>query len=256
MPPAHHAHKLNPKEWSIDDFEIGKRIGTCQHGQVLLAREKRSKFIVALKELQKKSLTDAATQEQLRIEIEIQSHLRHENICHLYGFFYDEKRIYLILEFSTGGQVYQELIKAPERRFDEARSAEYVYQVLQALKYLQSKRVIHGDINPKNLLNCQGTIKLSNFGGSCHIPEERKTTNAKSSALGHRSPETVASQPRYDNSADIKSLAYLTFFFLTGDSPPFPGDLSQDCPNACEPEPPGFSDSAAFPDAVFPDHIS
>ena len=66
-----------------------------------LAREKKSHFIVALKVLHKSQLTKAGVEHQLRREIEIQAHLRHPNILRLYGYFYDQNRIYLILEFAA-----------------------------------------------------------------------------------------------------------------------------------------------------------
>ena len=84
-------------------------MGRGKFGHVYLAREKRSKFIVALKILYKKQLISSKVEHQLRREIEIQSHLRHENVCRLYGFFWDEKKIYLILEYATEGEVYKEL---------------------------------------------------------------------------------------------------------------------------------------------------
>ena len=56
--------------------------------------------------------------------------MRHENICRLYGFFWDEKKIYLILEFATGGELYKELIDSPNRRFEESKAADYIYQII------------------------------------------------------------------------------------------------------------------------------
>ena len=67
-------------------------------GSVYLAREKEHKYIVALKVLHKKQLVKAGMEHQLRREIEIQSHLRHKNILRLFGYFWDDKRVYLILE--------------------------------------------------------------------------------------------------------------------------------------------------------------
>lgn len=80
---------FNLKEWSIEDFEIGNPLGRGKFGHVYLAREKRSKFIVALKVLIKKHLVKNKVEPQLRREIEIQSHLRHDNILRLYNFFWD-----------------------------------------------------------------------------------------------------------------------------------------------------------------------
>ena len=115
-----------------------------------LAREKRSKYIVALKVLFKNQLQQSHVEHQLRREIEIQSHLRHPNILRLYGYFYDHNRVYLILEYAARGELYKELQKS--KRFSEKRSATYIASLAKALVYCHKKHVIHRDIKPENLL--------------------------------------------------------------------------------------------------------
>ena len=93
--------------WKLSDFEIGRPLGKGKFGNVYLAREKRSKFIVALKVLFKSQLQKAHVEHQLRREIEIQSHLRHPHVLRMFGYFYDETRVYLILEFAPRGEMYK-----------------------------------------------------------------------------------------------------------------------------------------------------
>ena len=130
--------------WQLSDFEIGRPLGKGKFGNVYLAREKRSKFIVALKVLFKSQLQKAHVEHQLRREIEIQSHLRHPHVLRMFGYFYDETRVYLILEFAPRGEMYKALQKQPEGKFDEKRTAKYVYQLADALVYCHSKKVTHG----------------------------------------------------------------------------------------------------------------
>ncbi|KAB0401783.1 hypothetical protein E2I00_019996, partial [Balaenoptera physalus] len=103
------------RSFTIDDFEIGRPLGKGKFGNVYLAREKKSRFIVALKVLFKSQIEKEGVEHQLRREIEIQAHLqygmqpdassvsspRHPNILRLYNYFYDRRRIYLILERKT-----------------------------------------------------------------------------------------------------------------------------------------------------------
>ena len=86
-------------DWTFDDFEIGKPLGRGKFGHVYLARTKESKFVVSLKVLFKHQLLKSNITHQLRREVEIHSHLRHQNVVQFYGFFYDEQKIYLILEY-------------------------------------------------------------------------------------------------------------------------------------------------------------
>lgn len=92
------------QKWTLTDFDIGKPLGKGKFGNVYLAREKKSKFLVALKVLFKSAIKDFNNEHQVRREIEIQSHLRHPNILRMYGYFHDESRVYLILEYAPYGE--------------------------------------------------------------------------------------------------------------------------------------------------------
>lgn len=59
----------------------------------------------------------------------------------MFGYFYDETRVYLILEFAPRGEMYKALQKQPEGRFDERRTAKFIYQLADALEYCHSKKV-------------------------------------------------------------------------------------------------------------------
>lgn len=92
------------QKWTLSDFDIGKPLGKGKFGNVYLAREKKSKFLVALKVLFKSAIKNFNNEHQVRREIEIQSHLRHPNILRMYGYFHDESRVYLILEYAPFGE--------------------------------------------------------------------------------------------------------------------------------------------------------
>lgn len=101
--------RFDPSEWSVDDFEFGLPLGRGKFGHVYLAREKKSKFLVAIKILYKQQLLKYNCIKQLAREIEIQAHLNHPNILKMYGFFYDADKIYLILEWAPAGELYHDL---------------------------------------------------------------------------------------------------------------------------------------------------
>ena len=135
-----------PKEWSMDDFEIGRSIGRGRFGHVYLAKEKKSGFIVALKIMKIEQILKDESQYLLRREIEVQSQLKHRNILRCYGYFWDENIICFILEYASEGELYQHLKAQPKRRFSEKRTAFFLSQIISAFKYLHSKNILHRDL--------------------------------------------------------------------------------------------------------------
>lgn len=181
-----------------------------------LAREKSSKYIVALKVLFKHQLQQSHVEHQLRREIEIQSHLRNKNILRLYGYFYDSNRVYLILEYAAQGELYKELQRC--NQFSESRTATYIMSLAKALSYCHSKHVIHRDIKPENLLlGLKGELKIADFGWSVHAPNSRRQTLC--GTLDYLPPEMIEGNG-HDAAVDIWSLGVLCYEFLVG-SPPF-----------------------------------
>jgi aurora kinase, other len=204
------------KRWCLNDFEIGKPLGRGKFGSVYLAREKETKYIVAIKVLRKSQLLKAGVEHQLRREIEIQSHLRNRNILRMYGYFYDDRRIYLILEYSPGGELYKRLTH--KGNFSEQTSAKYIRDLALALDYCHSKHVIHRDIKPENLLiGAHHEIKIADFGWSVHAPTSRRNTLC--GTLDYLPPEMVEGR-EHDEKVDIWSLGVLLYEFLFG-GPPF-----------------------------------
>jgi serine/threonine protein kinase len=201
--------------WSRSDFEIGRPLGKGKFGRVYLAREKQSKYIVALKLLSIKQLIESGAQHLLRREIEIQTHLRHKGVVRLFGFFWDEKRIYLILEYCPRGELYKELQN--RRRFSEQKAANYVEQLASTLVYCHAEKVIHRDIKPENLLiGYRGELKLADFGWAIHAPSMTRQTFC--GTLDYLAPEMVRSEP-YTNAVDLWALGVLAYELITGRAP-------------------------------------
>ena len=66
------------------------------------------------------------------------------------GYFWDEKRVYLILEYSPKGEIYHELLS--RKRFSERRAAAYILRIADAIDYCHNMHVLHRDIKPENIL--------------------------------------------------------------------------------------------------------
>nr|XP_043611324.1 serine/threonine-protein kinase Aurora-3-like [Erigeron canadensis]XP_043611325.1 serine/threonine-protein kinase Aurora-3-like [Erigeron canadensis] len=208
--------------WSINDFDIGHPLGKGKFGRVYLARESKSKYIVALKVIFKEQVEKYKMHHQLKREMAIQTSLRHPNVLRLYGWFHDNEKIYLILEYAHGGELYKELRR--RRHFPEKQAATYIASLTQALAYCHEKHVIHRDIKPENLLlDHEGRLKIADFGWSVQSKNKRHTMCG---TLDYLAPEMVENKA-HDYAVDNWTLGVLCYEFLYG-VPPFETDSQAD----------------------------
>ncbi|CAO3688384.1 unnamed protein product [Umbelopsis vinacea] len=163
--------RLRKTDWCVDDFDVGQHIGSGKFGRAYIAMEKKSKHVVALKILQKDEIQTAQVFPFLKREIEIQGHLRHQNILRLYGYFHDDQNVYMVLEYAPNGDLYQMLRE--KKRLSERQTALYMVQITDALIYLHTLNVTHRDLKPENV-GQDGLLKLADFGWAIHDPKPRQ----------------------------------------------------------------------------------
>lgn len=208
---------------TLQDFEIGKVLGKGKFGKVYCVKHKKTGLICALKAMEKKEIIQYTIQKQFRREVEIQGSFKHKNLTQLYGFFYDEKRVYLLMEYVYYGELYKYLKN--NGPLNEVLASYFVFQMANALDYMHSKNVVHRDIKPENILiGFNNTIKLTDFGWSVYNQhgQKRKTLCG---TIDYLSPELIKSR-EYDKQVDVWALGVLTYELLVG-SPPFEEDTKE-----------------------------
>jgi serine/threonine protein kinase len=199
------------RNWRLSDFEIGRPLGKGKTCRVYLAREKRSKYVVGLKAMSKAELQKNNFEHHLRREIEIHSRLQHPNIARMFGYFFDEKRVYLIIEYAARGSLYKIIQNAGN--FDEKTAAGYICQLCDAVNYCHSRRVIHRDLKPDNILvGLDGELKIADFGFSVHSSSRRATLCG---TFDYLAPEMLEKKP-HDARVDVWSLGVMLYEFLVG----------------------------------------
>lgn len=221
---SHHRPKLS-------HFEPLKVLGHGLYGKVLLVRERSTGRLFAQKQLKKALLVVNDRQihtknyQRTLNEKTILEKVNHPNIVKLYYAFQDNDKVYLILEYLDGGEVFHHL--AQQKYMSEKDASFYIAQIILALRYLHLHlKVIYRDLKPENcMLNAAGNLVLTDFGLSKVSDDD---TDAKHSMIGtaqYMAPEVIKGDD-YDYSVDWWSLGCVAYDMLTG-APPFTGQTNE-----------------------------
>ncbi|PSN29264.1 Serine/threonine-protein kinase 36, partial [Blattella germanica] len=153
----------------------------------------------------------------LRQEFQIQQHLHHPNIIQMLDSFETENEIVVVTEYAEK-ELYEILGK--EGYLTEEKVQEIACDLVSALYYLHSHRVLHRDLKPQNILiEANGVAKLCDFGFARSMSSGTHVlTSIKGTPL-YMAPELIEEKP-YDHNADIWSLGCIIYELLVG-TPPF-----------------------------------
>ncbi|ODV88540.1 hypothetical protein CANCADRAFT_20311, partial [Tortispora caseinolytica NRRL Y-17796] len=211
-----------PNKPRPEDFQPIRVLGRGAYGKVLLVKEKTTNRLFAQKQLKKATMVvQKHTYEQTKNERAILESVRHPFIVKLYYALQDEAKLYLILEYAQGGELFTHLIQ--QRLFTESVASFYIAELVLALTHLHlNVGVVYRDLKPENcLLDRHGHLVLTDFGLS-KIPEDGEQCGTILGTAEYIAPEVLLGEP-YDSAVDWWSLGAVTFDLLTG-SPPFTGN--------------------------------
>mmetsp|Transcript_17231 Transcript_17231/g.21483 ORF Transcript_17231/g.21483 Transcript_17231/m.21483 type:complete len:896 (-) Transcript_17231:292-2979(-) len=212
-----------PIEEVYDGVHAGPVLGSGISGVVRLCTHKKTLVKYAVKCLDLGLIATPAALEQLRQEIYIMCQLDHPNIVRLEEVYESHNEIYLVMELCLGGELFDRLDEQPEYHYTEAACARLVKQMLNAVRYIHDKGIVHRDLKLENFLfsshDAGSELKMIDFGLSKHF----KKGEFQDQAVG--TPYTVAPEVirgKYDERCDVWAIGVITYLLLSGD-PPFGG---------------------------------
>ncbi|XP_075386498.1 serine/threonine-protein kinase 36 isoform X1 [Tenrec ecaudatus] len=200
----------------MEKYHVLEMIGEGSFGRVYKGRRKYSAQVVALKFIPKLGRSEKELR-NLQREIEIMRGLRHPNIVHMLDSFETDKEVVVVTDYAEGElfQILEDDGKLPENQVQAIAA-----QLVSALYYLHSHRILHRDMKPQNILLAKGGgIKLCDFGFARAMSTNTMVlTSIKGTPL-YMSPELVEERP-YDHTADLWSVGCILYELAVG-TPPF-----------------------------------
>jgi hypothetical protein len=210
------------RKMTADDFEHLRCLGKGTYGTVLLVKQRTTGRLYAQKQFKKASLiVHKKLVEQTKTERQIlESVNRHPFVVKLYYAFQDQEKLYLILEYGQGGELFTHL--STERMFSEETAAFYMAEMVLALTHLHADLgVVYRDLKPENcLLDAEGHLLLTDFGLS-KVAVDSDACNSILGTVEYMAPEVIQGK-KYGRAVDWWSLGALGFDLMTG-HPPFRG---------------------------------
>ncbi|MEE6493781.1 hypothetical protein FKM82_016938 [Ascaphus truei] len=203
----------------IGNYRLLKTIGKGNFAKVKLARHILTGREVAIKIIDKTQLNPTSLQKLFR-EVRIMKILNHPNIVKLFEVIETEKTLYLVMEYASGGEVFDYLVAHGRMKEKEARAK--FRQIVSAVQYCHQKQIVHRDLKAENLLlDADMNIKIADFGFSNEFTVGNKLDTFCGSPP-YAAPELFQGK-KYDGpEVDVWSLGVILYTLVSG-SLPFDG---------------------------------
>ncbi|PFH36864.1 hypothetical protein BESB_050560 [Besnoitia besnoiti] len=210
------------KRLSPDDFLPLRVIGKGSYGKVMLVQFHQDGGVYAMKMLRKEAVVKRNQVEHTRTERDVLAWVSHPFIVQMHYAFQTRKKLYFVLEYCPGGELFFHLSRAG--RFTENAACFYSAEVLLALEHLHKHNVVYRDLKPENvLLDDQGHVRLTDFGLSKEGVEDNCSARSLCGTPEYLAPE-ILNQRGHGKAVDWWSLGALIYEMLTGLPPFYSGD--------------------------------
>jgi len=193
----------------MEKYQKIEKLGEGTYGVVYKCKNKDNQDFVAVKKIRLENEDEGIPSTAIR-EISILKQLKHPNIVNLIDLIHGEKKLHLVFEYldydlkkfleHNNAPLHPKLVKS------------YLYQLLDSITYCHSKRILHRDLKPQNLLiDKSGHIKLADFGLARAFGIPIKTLTHEILTLWYRAPEILLGQKEYSTPVDIWSVGCIFY---------------------------------------------
>ncbi|XP_059286340.1 CBL-interacting serine/threonine-protein kinase 1-like isoform X1 [Lycium ferocissimum] len=207
----------NKKGMRVGKYEFGKTLGEGNFGKVKYAKHSDSGQSFAIKILEKNKIQDLRITDQIKREICTLKVLKHPNVVRLYEVLASKTKIYMVLEYVNGGELFDKI--ASKGKLSEAQGRKLFQQLIDGVSYCHDKGVFHRDLKLENVLIDAGRkIKITDFGLSA-LPQHFGDDGLLHTTCGspnYVAPEILCNRGYDGATSDTWSCGVILYVILTG----------------------------------------
>jgi 5'-AMP-activated protein kinase catalytic alpha subunit len=200
----------------MERYELGRLLGQGTFGKVYYARSRVTNQSVAIKAIDKDKVMRTGQVDRVMREIYVMKLARHPNIIQLFEVMATKSKIYFVIEYAKGGELFNKVAKG---KLKEEVAHRYFKQLINAVDFCHSRGVYHRDIKPENiLLDENGNLKVSDFGLSAlvELNQQDMILRTPCGTPAYVAPEVIKRKGYDGAKADIWSCGIVLFVLLAG----------------------------------------
>ena len=207
--------QLSPRHLK-EVYSIGSKLGNEGFVSIHMIKRRQDDLYLSLKVIPRAKLT-SNNASVLQSEINIMRNISHPNILTLYDIYESSSKICLVMDLIQGEQLFDGICKIDHTYFNERHVAEVISQILNGLKYLHSKSIIHGNIKPENVL----FVSKGQTSEHIKLIDSSKIVMNMMSPYTDRYDDSIYSAPDlvYTTQSDIYSVGVILYILLCGFPP-------------------------------------
>ncbi|KAL7247198.1 hypothetical protein ACSBR2_002168 [Camellia fascicularis] len=202
----------------MERYELGRLLGQGTSARVYYARSLKTGESVSIKEIDKEKVLRVELVDQIKREISVMRLVKHPNIVQLYEVMATKTKIYFVIEYAKGGELFNQVAKG---KLKEDVARKYFQQLIKAVDFCHSRGVYHRDLKPENLLLDENeNLKVSEYGlsGFAELKQQDGLLHTTCGTPAYVAPEVINTKG-YDGAkakSNIWSCGLILFVLLAG----------------------------------------